>query len=286
MSKFITGQELEKVVYDIIWDAQDTLLIVSPYIKLDDYFKRLFDKHVNNPKLHILIVFGKNEREVSKSLSIHDFEYFKKFLNISIVYVPLLHAKYYGNESKGVISSINLHDYSFKNNIEFGVYSEVSIMHSFTNSPDKDAWQTSHKIAEENEAVFIKRPVYEKKLFSALLGKNFIKSDILLDVTEKFYGNVFSKSKNIEIKRITDFPNELELGSQPSQRPERQEVEEITVGYCIRTGERIPFNPQRPYSERAFRSWAQYSNIDYKENFCHKTGKESFGKTSMRNPIL
>src|SRR5688572_17042033 len=120
MAKFITGEELEKAVYDIIWDATETLMIVSPFIKLDDYFKRLFDKHINNPKIHFIIVFGKNEGEVSKSLSNSDFDYFKKFLNISVIYVPHLHAKYYGNESKGVITSINLHDYSFKNNIEFG----------------------------------------------------------------------------------------------------------------------------------------------------------------------
>lgn len=41
MAKFITGEELEKAIYDIIWDAERDLLIVSPFIKLDDYFKRL-----------------------------------------------------------------------------------------------------------------------------------------------------------------------------------------------------------------------------------------------------
>ncbi len=286
MAKFITGQELEKVIYDIIWDAEETLLIVSPFIKLDDYFKKLFDKHINNPKLHFLIVFGKNEKEVSRSLSKQDFEFFKKFLNISIVYVPNLHAKYYGNETKGVISSINLYDYSFKNNIEFGVYSEVSLLNSFTDSTDKSAWQTCYQIAEENEAVYIKRPVYEKKILSALRGKNYIKSDILFDVTEKFYGSFFQKNKYTDTKKITDFPDELELGSQPSQRPTREEVENNTEGYCIRTGEKIPFNPQRPYSDKAYKSWSQYSNTDYKEKFCHKTGKESYGRTSMKNPIL
>lgn len=286
MAKFITGQDLEKAVYDIIWEAEETLLIVSPFIKLDDYFKKLFDKHINNPKLHFLIVFGKNEKEVSKSLSKQDFEYFKKFLNISIVYVPNLHAKYYGNETKGVISSINLYDYSFKNNIEFGVYSEVTLLNSFTTSADKNAWQTCHQIAEDNEAVFIKRPVYEKKLLSALLGKSYIKSDTLLDVTENFYGSFFSKNKRHEIMKISNFPNELELGSQASQRPTREEVETNHIGYCIRSGEKIPFNPKRPYSEKSYRSWAQYNNMDFKEKFCHKTGKESFGKTSMRHPIL
>ncbi len=41
MAKFITGKDLEKVIYDIIWEAENTLLIVSPFIKLDDYFQDL-----------------------------------------------------------------------------------------------------------------------------------------------------------------------------------------------------------------------------------------------------
>ena len=127
MSKFITGKDLEDTVYDIIWEAKETLLIVSPFVKLDDYFKELFDKHKNEPNLHLIVVFGKNENAVRKSLSKDDFDYFKKFLNISIIYVPNLHAKYFGNEQKGVITSINLYDYSFKNNIELSYISSILI---------------------------------------------------------------------------------------------------------------------------------------------------------------
>ena len=38
MAKFITGKELEDAVYSIIWDAEQTLMIVSPFVKLDNYF--------------------------------------------------------------------------------------------------------------------------------------------------------------------------------------------------------------------------------------------------------
>lgn len=68
MAKFITGNDLEKVVYDIIWEAKNMLLIVSPYIKLDDYFKKLFDKHANNPKVHLLIVFWQKRRRCKQKL--------------------------------------------------------------------------------------------------------------------------------------------------------------------------------------------------------------------------
>jgi hypothetical protein len=72
-------------------------------------------------------------------------------------------------------------------------------------------------------------------------------------------------------------------------KPEREEVvvnKKQEIGYCIRTGVQIPFNPSRPFCLPAYNEWSQYSNVDYRETFCHKTGKRSNGKTSMRNPIL
>lgn len=293
MAKFITGEDLSSAIYDIIWYANHTLLIVSPYIKLDDYFKQLFDKHSNNPKLHIIIIFGKNENARNKSFNKNDFDYFKKFLNISIVYIPNLHAKYCGNETKGVISSINLYDYSFKNNIEFGVYSENNILNRFSSNPDLDAWEKSMELAHDNEAVFVKRPVYEKKFLSSLLGNNYVKSDVLYDVTDKF--NCSYRNSNKVIKTLKDFSEEIFLGSESSRRPLREDSEDKSIqdlkklkpiGYCIRTGVEIPFNPNRPFCSKAYDSWASFGNIDYPETYCHKTGRRSNGKTSYRRPIL
>jgi hypothetical protein len=176
-----------------------------------------------------------------------------------------------------------LYDYSFKNNIEFGVYSEVNFLDRFTTSADSEAWQACFEIADSGEVVFIKRPVYEKKLLSNIFGKNYIKSDTLHDTTDKFYSGKVTTKTN---KKLSDFQDELELGSQPKARPTREEIEEETMGYCIRTRERIPFNPKRPYCEKAYKSWARFGKMDYREKYCHKTGKLSDGKTSMRNPIL
>ena len=284
MSKFITGKELEDAIYNTIWETESRLLIVSPFIKLDNYFKELFDKHENNPKIHLTLVFGKNEKAVEKSMSKSDFDYFKKFLNVSIIYVPNLHAKYYGNEKQGVITSINLYDYSFKNNIEFGVYSQQSILDRFKQSADNDAWNECMEIAENSEVVFIKRPVYETKKMIINLGKNYIKSDVLFDSTEKFYGS--SKNKKSENKRLNDFPEELELGSKPDIRPERETEQKTEYGFCIRTGKKIKFNPKQPMSKESWKIWNEYGNEDFPEKYCHKTGKVSNGKTTMRKPIM
>jgi len=284
MSKFITGKDLEDAIYNIIWETENQLVIVSPFIKLDDYFKELFDKHENNPKIHLVLVFGKNEKAVRKSMSKADFDYFKKFLNVSIIYVPNLHAKYYGNEHQGVITSINLYDYSFKNNIEFGVYSQQSILDRFKPSADNDAWNECMEIAHNGEVVFIKRPVFETKKMIINLGKNYVKSDILFDSTDKFYG--FMKNKKSENKKLDDFPDELELGSKPDIRPEREIEKKIEHGFCIRSGKKIKFNPKQPMTKESWKIWNEYGNEDFPEKYCHKTGKASNGKTTMRKPIM
>ena len=305
MSQFLTGKELEDCVYNIIWEAEKTLLIVSPYVKLDDYFKKLFERHEANPKLHIVLVFGKNELNVKRSMRAEDFEFFKKFPNVSIIYVSNLHAKYYGNEKKGLITSINLYDYSFKNNIEFGVYSEQSFISKLSSSSsDLDAWNKCTEIAFNNEVVYAKRPVYKNKKMVISLGKDYVKSEVLLDATEKFYGTGEDSSKTE--KRLGDFPESLDYEEQYSSRPERdwketttkqevmKPVQQITtttkgiarIGYCIRTGEEIEFNPERPLSNKAFKMWSKYGDKDYEEKFCHYSGEPSNGETSFAKPIL
>lgn len=301
MSQFLTGKELGDRVYDIIWDAEKTLLIVSPYIKLDDYFKKLFNHHEGNPKLHIVLVFGKNEMNVKRSMRIEDFDFFKKFPNVSIIYVPNLHAKYYGNEKKGVITSINLYDYSFENNIEFGVYSEQNIMNRISSSTsDLDAWNKCTEIAFNNEVVYAKRPVYKNKKLVINFGKDYLKSEVLIDATEKFYGKGESTLKTE--KRLGDFPESLDYDEQHKTRPEREWKETTTkekvnnstepitttsdvrrIGYCIRTGEEIEFNPEKPLSNKAFKMWNKYGDKDYQEKFCHYSGEPSNGETLLQN---
>lgn len=289
MNKFLTGKELEEAIYNIIWEAERTLLIVSPFVKLDDYFKKLFQKHTLNPKLHILIVFGKNEKDVNRSLNKADFDFFKSFPNISIVYVPTLHAKYYGNENMGMITSINLYDYSFKNNIEFGVYYEHKLINSFFSSADDDAWDECMKIAQNNEVVYINRPVYK----SANLGfsKNYVRSEVLYDSTDKFYGS--APAKKSTNKKLDEFPDELKLSDLTSERPTREVVEQASTtskeprkGYCIRTGVEIPFDLERPFCGSAYSKWQRYSNPDFPESYCHFSGEPSHGETTFSKPIL
>lgn len=311
MATFLTGKDLNDAIYDVIWNANESLVIVSPFIKLDDYFKQLFEHHKHNHKLQITIVFGKNESEPRKSLRSQDFDFFKQFKNISIIYCANLHAKYYANDTHGILTSINLYDSSFKNNIEYGVLYSTGLLNSLTNGADKAAWSYSFEIADIHPAIFIKRPVYDKSLFGGLLGqKNYVDSDVLHDQTEVLLKN-WSRWEKETKKFLPEFEEELLSNNKDAKRPDRTDptpVKETSpkkdysnnynnnvssnrqpanqTGYCIRTGVEIPFNPSKPMCADAYKKWSQFGNPDYQENYCHKTGKLSFGKTSMREPIL
>jgi phosphatidylserine/phosphatidylglycerophosphate/cardiolipin synthase-like enzyme len=57
-------------------------------------------------------------------------------------------------------------------------------------------------------------------------------------------------------------------------------------GYCIRTRLKIPFDIEKPLSYDAFKIWNEFGDPDYPEKYCHFSGEESHGQTSVNRPIL
>jgi hypothetical protein len=290
MAKFVTDEELDNSISDIVFNAEKVLLILSPFIKLDNYFRVIFDKQSSNSELKIVIGFGKNEGNINKSFNREDFEYFKKFPNISIVYVPNLHAKYYANEKKGIITSINLYDYSFKNNIEYGVLFESGLFN--VQQVDQQAWEFTNKLLDKNYAVFIRKPRFKKKL----LGKDYLGSDTILDYTEDLLRN-----RDLVQKSFLDFESADSIIEvfKVDKKPTRQEVEldgnkkynignsasksQNDKGYCIKCKTEIPLNSSYPYCRSCFRGLSR-NHSDYdREYFCHRCGKPS--KVSQKMPL-
>lgn len=302
MSTFLTGDSLNNAIDGIITNAKRFIVITSPYIKLDDHFKERFNLIKNDPSIYLQIIFGKNEDNLYRSLKSEDLEYFKSFPNISIIYEPRLHAKSYVNESEGIVTSMNLYDYSAENNVEYGVaFSKITLTEKVYQEHE-----THHieMLEQSAHCVFIKRPVFKKTLLG--LSKNYLRSEVLLDLFESFdphkYGYERIVYKDIDVISLDDKETVPVLKTRSEKRLEKElntvaeaepeiENEHVAfdtpeIGYCIRTGEEIPFNPERPLCYRAFKSWAKFENYDFPEKYCHKTGKPSNGKTSMANPIL
>tara|TARA_R110000744_G_scaffold290016_1_gene400811 strand:- start:2708 stop:3619 length:912 start_codon:yes stop_codon:yes gene_type:complete len=302
MSTFLTEDDLNDTIDNIISDAKKFIIITSPYIKLDDHFKERFDLVKKNPSVYLQILFGKNEDNFYRSMKSEDLEYFKSFPNVSIIYEPRLHAKSYVNESEGIITSMNLYDYSAENNVEYGIYFTKS---KLTDKIYQDLEGHHQYLLEESaHCVYIKRPVFKTAMLG--LSKNYLRSEVLVDIFESFDPNkkgyervVYQDIEEISLhdKEVvpvlkTRSEKRLEMDRKPVSKKEpfikkkKVESRDPDTGYCIRTGEEISFNPQRPFCYKAYKSWAKFENYDFPEKYCHKTGKPSNGETSMASPIL
>ncbi|MCG7501717.1 hypothetical protein MHM83_07520 [Tenacibaculum sp. Mcav3-52] len=314
MSKFLTGKQLEDKLTDIIWNAKKYIVIVSPFIKLDDYVKNILVKVKTHHDIKFYLVFGKNENSRSRSISKEDFLFFTEFKNITILYNKDLHAKHYCNENEGLITSLNLYDYSMINNVEYGVHFTNSLISTDKLFQETEVF-TDKLMYEKSDVIYLKKPQYSKGFLGVI--KKYQDSKIIYDISEDFFTN----NENYEKRILDSFDLEVEsivekkFSVKPTREIKTAKVQEVNVnsnenlketievdkelqfskaandneeevGYCIRTGKEIPFNPQKPFSLSAYRMWDRYGNYDYPENYCHKTGKESFGKTSMENPIL
>lgn len=277
MAKFFTGNELNTAIEALFEDAQEQLILISTYIKLHDRFVSVLKTKKDNPKFKITIVFGKNDEDYSKSLRSEDFSFFKEFPNVEIRYEKRLHAKYYANESKAIITSMNLYSYSQDNNIEAGVLMVRNLLGSIASSLmdeetiDKTSSKYFERVIEQSDCLFKKVPHYE----SANLGfsKKYKESIIEIDkLGEHFEGKQgASKFKGNSVKTTNN--NSTFASTEPT-------------GYCIRTGIQIPFNVEKPLSNDAYKAWSKTNNKDLPEKFCHFSGEPSNGETTVSKPIL
>ncbi len=265
MAKFLSGSALNAALEKILDTAQDRLILVSPYIKLHSRVKSSLLAHQKNPNLEIIVVFGKNEDNVSKSISRLEVDFFCEFPNVKVLYAEHLHAKYYANEFDALITSMNLYEYSQNQNIEAGILLEFKLLGN--NSLDYDAANYFSRVIEQAKVVYEAFPEFEKT--SLGFSKKYIKSRIQTDIRKEMFAD-------------------KKLQETPAIKPANNSTGKPNGGsaYCIRTGSSIPFNPKRPMSDDAYKSWSKFSNQDYPEKYCHFSGEASNGETSFSKPIL
>ena len=87
MAKFIKHNFLKNEIENIFKEAEDVIIIISPFIKLPSEIKRILEPKKKDSKFELLLMFGKNESDISKSLSPEDFSFLKGFKNLRIHYL-------------------------------------------------------------------------------------------------------------------------------------------------------------------------------------------------------
>ena len=114
MPKYLRTSGISASIDELIREAKERLYIISPYLKLSDNVKELFNDK-EREKVEIRIIFGKQE------LSPSELEFLEGLRYVRLYYSKNLHAKCYLNEIKMIITSMNLYEFSQQNNREMGI---------------------------------------------------------------------------------------------------------------------------------------------------------------------
>ena len=144
MAKFLNTSATNYFLEELIKDAKDRLILISPFLKLNDRMKELLaDK--NRLKIDVRIVYGKSE------LQPEEINWLKELTYIRTSFCKNLHAKCYLNEELCIITSLNLYEFSQVNNNEMGVL----IRRSDDGELYKDAYEESQRIIRISDEVRI-----------------------------------------------------------------------------------------------------------------------------------
>lgn len=144
MAKFLNTSATNYFLEEMIKDASDRLILISPFLKLNDRMKELLaDK--NRLKIDVRIVYGKSE------LQPQEIEWLRGLTYIRTSFCKNLHAKCYMNENMCIVTSLNLYEFSQVNNNEMGVL----IQRSDDGQLYKDAYEEAQRIIRISDEVRI-----------------------------------------------------------------------------------------------------------------------------------
>ncbi|WP_421234583.1 topoisomerase DNA-binding C4 zinc finger domain-containing protein [Aeromonas enteropelogenes] len=144
MAKFLNTSATNYFLEELIKDAKERLILISPFLKLNDRIKELLtDK--NRLKIDVRIVYGKSE------LQPEEISWLKELTYIRTSFCKNLHAKCYLNEEMCIITSLNLYEFSQVNNNEMGVL----ILRAEDNELYRDAYDEAQRIIRVSEEVRI-----------------------------------------------------------------------------------------------------------------------------------
>lgn len=115
MAKLLETTGVSHHLLQLINNANEKLILISPYLKLNYRLKQsLEDK--DRLKKDVRIIYGKNELHPAEK------NWLASLTSIRISFLQNLHAKCYINENEAIVTSMNLYDFSQVNNYEIGIH--------------------------------------------------------------------------------------------------------------------------------------------------------------------
>jgi phosphatidylserine/phosphatidylglycerophosphate/cardiolipin synthase-like enzyme len=119
MAKFLDTTGVNFFLQNLIKDASVQLVLVSPYLQLNDRIRELLEDK-NRLKIDVRIVYGKVE------LRPDEITWLRGLDLVRTSFCKNLHAKCYMSEHGCIVTSMNLYEFSQVNNNEMGIYFDAT----------------------------------------------------------------------------------------------------------------------------------------------------------------
>ena len=114
MAEFLTTTGVSYRLEEIIKNASDRLVIISPFLRVNERVKELLEDK-NRLKIDVRVIYGKNELRPEENNWLESMDF------IRTSFCNNLHAKCYLNENEALLTSMNLYEFSQINNNEMGI---------------------------------------------------------------------------------------------------------------------------------------------------------------------
>ncbi|MEX0598195.1 MAG: phospholipase D family protein [Candidatus Paceibacterota bacterium] len=134
MAKFLNTKGLSEWIPTIIDQSKSELVIISPFLQLSDTIYSCL-LSANNRGVEIIIIYRENKISDIDKAKLTALE------NLNLMHHPNVHAKCFYNESYLLIASMNLYEYSEKNNREMGILFRGSVTTNAFTSEDSDIFE-------------------------------------------------------------------------------------------------------------------------------------------------
>ena len=240
MAEFLTTSGTIADIERLIVDAKTSLVFISPYVQISDTIhQRMLD--ASKRKVTMTFVYGKGDMKSD------EYDALAKIPGLNLFYFEHLHAKCYYNESKMIITSMNLYAYSSKNR-EMGILldskSDQELFEKAVNEADSII---RHSVPKNNQKANnnLEKPDKHPQLNSTINQSNYETSS--------------KKDKNQPLSVHSN------------------------KGNCIRCSSSIDFDPLKPYCNKCYKSWSQLENANYVEKLCH--GCSTPTETTLVKPL-